>query len=452
MKKHPRLFFWIIIILGLFCILVDFPSIKKPNFNPSSWFNIVGLPKPSFREGLDIKGGTSITFQANMSGIPQSEQASALNSVQTVIQRRVDFFGVSNSVVQTATVNNSYRIIVELPGVTDLATARRVIGTTAKLTFWQEAATTSAKIASSSAYPSGLLTVLSNPVETSLTGADISQASVAFSSNTGSPEVQLVFTNQGTSKFANITKRNVGKILAIVLDNQLLEAPVVNQAILTGNGVITGNFTLNQATNLATELNAGALPVPLTVLQQQVVGPTLGQISLEKSLIAGVFGFVIIVVFMSLLYGFLGVLASLALFIYTLLVLAIFKLSSLTPFAITLTISGVAGFVLSVGMAVDANILIFERMKEELRNGRTRQQAVDIGFSRAWTSIRDSNTSTLITSVVLYEFGIGVVRGFALVLAIGVLVSMFSAIVVTRTFLKVGFKQQIKSQSKAVLV
>ena len=216
----------------------------------------------------------------------------------------------------------------------------------------------------------------------------------------------------------------------------MIQAPRVSQPILTGDAVITGKFILEDAKLVSTQLNAGALPVPLSVLEQRVIGPTLGEESLKKSLFAGIIGFLIIVIFMIVLYGRLGTIASFALLIYALLVLSIFKISNVTPYGITLTLSGIAGFILSIGMAVDANILIFERIKEEKRQGKRNDVATEIGFSRAWTSIRDSNISTLITSIVLYQFGTGIVKGFALVLAIGVLVSMFSAIIITRTFLR----------------
>ncbi|PJA00726.1 MAG: protein translocase subunit SecD, partial [Candidatus Levybacteria bacterium CG_4_10_14_0_2_um_filter_35_8] len=235
--------------------------------------------------------------------------------------------------------------------------------------------------------------------------------SVGFNQNTGKPQVLLTFTSNGSQKFGEITKRVTGKRLAIVLDNLVIEAPSVNEPILGGNAEISGGFTVETAKTLATELNAGALPVPLTTLQSHVIGPTLGLSSLQKSLFAGALGFVVIVIFMIVLYGPLGAIASVALALYTLFVLAIFKLSSLTPYGITLTLSGIAGFILSIGMAVDANILIFERIKEELRAGKNKKAALDMGFSRAWTSIRDSNISTLITSAVLYKFGIGTVKG-----------------------------------------
>ena len=451
MRKNPRTLFWLIIALTIFAVLIDIPSInlasigpikQKINFDINNTLRTAGIKgQIAFRRGLDIEGGTSMTFRADMTGIPQGQRTDALKSSKDTIERRINLFGVSEPIVQTSTLTTGEsRIIVELPGVSDLNQARNIVGTTAQLSFWEEAATGSAKVASSSALPLGITQVLKNPVKTNLTGNDIQQTSVTFDPNTGKPQVQLTFTSDGTQKFADITKRNVNKIVAIVLDNVVIEAPNVQQAILAGNAVISGTFTTDTANQLSTELNAGALPVSLTLLQSQVVGPTLGLASLEKSLLAGILGLLIIVVFMSILYGRLGIIASFALFLYTLFVLAIFKLSSLTPYGITLTLSGIAGFILSIGMAVDANILIFERMKEEKRLGKPTQAAIEIGFSRAWTSIRDSNVSTLITSAVLYKFGTGAVRGFALVLAIGVLVSMFSAIIVTRTFLRVVYK------------
>jgi preprotein translocase subunit SecD len=452
MRKNPRRLFWFIIIITILAVFVNIPTIgtlsigpfhQKINFNSSNYLRLLGINKElTFRKGLDIEGGTSMTFRAEMSGIPVAQQSDALKSAKTVIERRVNLFGVSEPIVQTSTLaNGESRIIVELPGVTDLNQARNIVGTTAQLSFWEQGATGSAKILPQSNLPLGLVQVLgSNPKKTNLSGNDLQSTSVTFDPNTGKPQVQLVFTPDGAQKFADITKRNVGKVVAIVLDNEVISYPTVQQAILTGDAVINGSFTTDEASTLSTDLNAGALPISLTSLQSQVVGPSLGLSSLQKSLFAGIIGLIIIVIFMSVLYGRLGIIASAALLLYTLFVLTIFKLSSLTPYGITLTLSGIAGFILSIGMAVDANILIFERMKEEKRLGKPREAAIEIGFSRAWTSIRDSNVSTLITSVVLYKFGSGIVRGFALVLAIGVLVSMFSAIVVTRTFLRVVYK------------
>lgn len=427
--KNPRILIWLIIIFTVFSIIVDLPEIAQKNI-----LKPLGIKRDfPFRKGLDLEGGTSITLRANMTDIPSDQRKDALDSAKTVIERRVNLFGVSEPTIQTATVNQDYRIIVELAGVSDINEAINLIGTTAQLTFWEEGASGSARLASPSALPLGLNQVLGeNPKKTDLTGKDLEQSNVSFDPNTGKPQVQLVFTSEGAMKFGEITKRNVGKAVVIVLDNQIIEAPRVNEPILGGNAVITGSFTTETAKALSIQLNAGALPVSLNVLEQRTIGATLGNVSLKKSLIAGILGFFVIVIFMVVLYGKLGLLASMALILYVFYVLAIFKL-----IPVTLTLAGIAGFILSIGMAVDANILIFERMREELRLGKPRQAAIELGFSRAWTSIRDSNVSSLITSFILYQFGTGIVRGFALTLSIGILISMFSAIVVTRTLLRV---------------
>ncbi len=446
MRKNPRRLLWLIIALTVIAGFINLPTLnnihfanKTYNFNPNSVLKALKINKElNFRKGLDLEGGTSLILKADMKNISSSQRSAALDSAKVVIANRVNLFGVSEPVVQTSVVgDNDYRIIVELPGLTDVNQVRALIGTTAQLTFWEETASPSAKSLPDPNIVSALGTYFK---KTDLSGADIEQTNVSFDSSNGKPQVQLKFTSKGAKKFADITQKLIGKRLAIILDNQLIEAPSVNQAILTGDAVITGGFTIDSANQLSTQLNAGALPVPLSVLSSRVIEPTLGVSSLEKSLFAGILGFIIIVIFMSVLYGRLGVIASVALVLYTLFVLAIFKLSSITPYGITLTLSGIAGFILSIGMAVDANILIFERMKEELRAGKPVVTAIELGFSRAWTSIRDSNISTLITSLVLYEFGTGIVKGFALVLAIGVLVSMFSAIVITRTFLRLVYK------------
>ena len=442
MRKNPRYLLWFII--GITCLAVylnlpKFGNFKIDQINRTVTFDAATILKNLtgrdlvFRQGLDLEGGTSLVLKADMTNIGSSQRESALDSAKLVIEKRVNLFGVSEPIVQTSISTRDYRIIVELPGLTDIGQVRELIGATAQLTFWEQEATSSATTASPSATQLGF-------IKTELSGADLDSTSVSFDPNTGKPQVQLKFTKEGAKKFAEITKRNIGKPLAIVLDNQLIENPTVNQAILTGDAVITGGFTIETANNLSTQLNAGALPVPLEILSSNIVEPTLGIASLQKSLFAGILGFVIIVIFMTVLYKKLGLVASFALLLYALFNLTIFKLSSLTPFSITLTLSGIAGFILSIGMAVDANILIFERMKEELRLGKSRETSIELGFSRAWTSIRDSNVSTLITCFVLYEFGTGIVRGFALVLAIGVLVSMFSAIVITRTFLRLVYK------------
>lgn len=446
MRKNPRFLFWFIIFLTVLSVFIILPKIenlniplvnKKISIDTNKTLSSIGIKKElKFRKGLDLEGGTEIAYKADMLSIASSQRSAALEAARNIIERRVNLFGVSEPIVQTSVVGNESRIIVELPGI-DIAQARNIIGTTAELTFWEEIATESAKTATTSGYPLGLN---SNFRKTNLSGKDLQNTNVTFDQNTGKPQVQLVFTGDGSKKFGEITKRNVNKVLAIVLDNILIEAPKVNEPILTGNAVINGSFTVETANNLSTQLNAGALPVPLVSLSEKMISPTLGISSLQKSFFAGAIGLIIIIIFMIVLYGKLGFIASLALLLYTLFNLAIFKISSLTPYGITLTLSGIAGFILSIGMAVDANILIFERTKEEKRLGKSEQSAIETGFARAWTSIRDSNVSTLITCMVLYNFGTGMVKGFALILAIGVLTSMFSAIVVTRTFLRSVYK------------
>lgn len=278
-----------------------------------------------------------------------------------------------------------------------------------------------------------------NFIPTGLTGKDLKSADVAFASQGMSePQVSLKFNDEGTKLFAEITKRNLQKPVAIYLDKELISAPTVQTEITNGEAVITGDFTIEEAKKLAQNLNQGALPVPLSLVSQQSVEASLGAISLQKSLIAGLIGMGAVMLFMIFYYRFLGLIASLALLIYSAIMVSIFRLSgSISPWPITLTLSGIAGFVLSIGMAVDANILIFERMKEEVRRGRHIQGALDEGFKRAWTSIRDGNVSSIITALILVMMGTGFVKGFALILIIGVLLSMFTAVNISRTLLKI---------------
>ncbi len=456
MKKYrPNFAFLFIILLTATCLFLNLTQPISITIGPIHQalpgmdLKKIGITRNlDFKRGLDLEGGTSVTLKADMKSIPESQRENALDSAKNVIERRVNYFGVSEPIVQTAKVNQDYRIIVEIPGVSDVNEAVKLVGQTAKLTFWEEGPSTSSgsatltpqetvQIAIEKGLPIGIVQMLGPTAgQTTLTGGDLKQAAVVFDPNSGKPQVELTFTPEGSKKFADITKRNVGKILAIALDEQLIQAPRVNEAIFGGSAVITGDFSTDEAKLLQVQLNAGALPVSLSVLEQHAIGATLGQQSLQKSLAAGLLGFFVIVLFMIFLYGRLGVIASLALIVYALIVLSLFRI-----IPVTLTLAGIAGFILSIGIAVDANILIFERMKEEMRLGKSRAMAIDIGFSRAWLSIRDSNIASLITSAILYYFGTGIVKGFAFTLALGVLVSMFSAIFVTRTFLKVFYKK-----------
>jgi len=277
-----------------------------------------------------------------------------------------------------------------------------------------------------------------NWIATGLTGKNLTNASTDFQ-NKGltEPIVDIQFDSEGTKLFADLTKKNLNKRIAIFLDGEIISAPTVQAEITSGKAIISGNFTVDSAKALAKRLNEGALPVPISLVSQQSVEASLGQISLEKSLKAGLIGLVIVIIFMIVYYRFLGLVASLALLIYSGIMISIFKLSAFSPWQITLTLPGIAGFVLSIGMAVDANILIFERTKEEIKRGRNILGALDEGFKRAWTSIRDGNVSSLITAVILIEMGTGFVKGFAVTLVVGVLISMFTAVTISRTLLKV---------------
>lgn len=268
-------------------------------------------------------------------------------------------------------------------------------------------------------------------INTELSGKNLTSAKVEFDPTTGQPHVSLSFDDQGKQLFAEITQRNVGKPVAIYLDNQPISVPKVEEAITGGKAIISGSFNLNEAKLLAQRLNAGALPVPITLINQQTVGPALGKISLAKSLMAGIIGLILVALFMIIYYRLPGVLSIIALCIYSLITLAIHEL-----WPVTLTLAGIAGFILSIGMAVDANVLIFERMKEEIRNGKPIATGIEDGFNRAWLSIRDSNMSSLITCFILMWFSSSSIKGFAITLGIGILVSLFSAITVTRTFLR----------------
>lgn len=365
-------------------------------------------------------------YEGDLKDIPDDARTEAMNSARDVIERRVNAFGVSEPLVQ---VSGSSRLIVELPGVKDINEAIRLIGQTPFLEFREENPNPP------SVQPNELGEVTLNVddafLPAGLTGKEFKRASLEFDQRTGAPQITLQFDAEGTKKFADITSRNIGKRVAILLDGQILSAPTVQTAITDGRAIITGQFTVQEAKELVTRLNSGALPVPIKLIQQQNIGATLGLASVQKSVAAGLIGLIVVAFFMIIYYRLPGFLAVIALSIYTLLAVAVFKL-----FGITLTLAGIAGFILSIGMAVDANILIFERMKEELRKGKTLDQAVEEGFKRAWLSVRDSNFSSLITTFILGYFGSSIIRGFAITLSIGILLSMFTAITVTRTFLR----------------
>lgn len=444
-----RLRFWLILILVLLSVYALTPKISLPQTLKIPYLNwdissIAGnFP---LKLGLDLQGGTQLVLQTKMDQIPEESRDDALESAKEVIERRVNLFGVSESIVQTSKVGDSRRILVDLPGIKDASEASSLVGKTAQLDFRE------LKEASSPAGESTESATLGYTFEpTGLTGADLTRAQVVFSqggqsiNNTGA-QVSIDFNADGAQKFAEITKRNIGKPLAIFLDDQPLSEnpPIVQQEITGGSAVISGSFTTDEAKALSVQLNAGALPVPIEIIEQRVIGPSLGAESVNASIIAGIIGLVTVIFYMAFYYGMLGIVANIALIIYTIFTLAIFATGLFLIPPVTLTLPGIAGFILSIGMAVDANILIFERMKEEISWGKSRKQAIEAGFDRAWSSIRDSNISSLLTAGILYFIGTGLVKGFAVTLAIGVLVSMFTAIVVTRTILKIVIRNTRK--------
>jgi len=444
MFKNPRVVIAIILILTSAAVLVDFPRLPL-NFSlgplktgtvlvgPSIDWDIFGFKFKrdlDIKLGLDLKGGTNLTLKADMTGISEPERNKALEAAKEVISRRVDAIGVSEPIVQTSRVGSDYRIIVELPGVTNVEEAKNLVGQTAKLEFREF---TDPNV------QAGTIPTLENTKPTNVTGKDLKSASpnIQPSQTAGQPSdtvVRFELTSKGSKKFQEVTKRLIGKPLIIFLDDRPISAPTV-QTEISKEGVITG-VTAEEAKRLSIQLSAGALPVEkIDIISERTIGPTLGEISINKSLIAGIIGILVVALFMLFYYRIPGFLADIALLLYALFVLAVFKL-----IPVTLTLAGIAGFILSVGMAVDANILIFERMKEELRKGLSKKEAIEIGFTRAWSSIRDSNVSSLITATILFWFGTGSVKGFAVALAIGIIVSMFTAITVTRNLLRIAYR------------
>lgn len=374
--------------------------------------------------GLDLAGGSHIVFEADTGGIDEDKRKTALDALRDVIERRVNLFGVSEPNVQTSSFEGRDRIIVELPGVRDTQEAIGIVGKTAQLVFAEVGTEEEPGIS-----------------PTDLTGADLRSADVAFDQTTGKPLVVLEFTKEGGEKFASLTEKNVGKPLAILLDEEVVSAPIVQQVITGGSAQITGDFTLQQAQNLAIQLNAGALPVPIKLVEQRTVGAALGAESVERSVKAGIVGLGMVLLFMVLAYGKLGIIANVALMIFGVLTLGLYKI-----IPVVLTLPGIAGFLLSVGMAVDSNILIFERFKEE-RPRRPFADALEVSFGRAWDSIRDANIATLVTVFVLanpFDWNFlhtsGPVRGFAITLALGIGISLFTGVVVSRNLLRTFIK------------
>ncbi len=388
-----------------------------------------------FRLGLDLSGGSHLVYKADVSAVAKGEVADSMDALRDVIERRVNLFGVSEPIVQVQEASlisgGEEKLIVDLPGVTDINKAIAMIGQTPLLEFKTEAPEGAPQNATVG--PDGTLNLDLNSqfVSTELTGRYLKKAVLEFNQNTREPMVSLLFDEEGTRLFAEITKANVGKMVAIYLDGAPISTPVVREEITAGQAVISGSFTPTEAKQLVGRLNSGALPVPISLLSTQTIGATLGESAVNAGVKAAIIGFILVALFLILWYRLPGLVAVLSLSIFVIIMLALFKLMP-----VTLTAAGIAGFIISMGIAVDANVLIFERIKEELRSGRTVADSVTAGFSRAWFSIRDSNISTLIGAVILFWFGTSLIKGFALTLGMGVLISLFSGIVLSRVFLK----------------
>jgi len=409
----------LILVIGILALIIDFvPGLSVP-WEPDRVFET--------KVGLDLQGGLRVEYQA-LAVEGKSPRPEDLEVIRTIIENRVNSTGVSEPVI---TVQGSDRIVVELPGVSDPNAIRSLVGQTGLLEFVPLGTTQKNKGD----------TIDEKQFPPLFGGTELSSATIATNQTSGRV-VTFQLKEQGAKLFADYTASHIGQYFAIVLDHKVISAPVINSAIPGGsveisqNGTI-GGYPLKEATELVTVLQFGSLPFPIQELSTQTISATLGEQFLSQSLLAGAVGILLVMLFMLIYYRLPGVIASFALVYYTLVVLAIFRL-----IPVTLTLAGIAGFVLSIGMAVDANILIFERMKEEMRVGKSLPAAVEAGFGRAWNSILDSNVSSLITAGILYWFGSSTIRGFALVLILGVLTSMFTAITVTRTILRLVVRQE----------
>lgn len=410
-----------IFLLGIFLVYFNL----TPFYFPDSFFN--RLP---FKLGLDLKGGAHLVYKADISSIDESEIKNAMSGLRDVVERRINLFGISEPIVQIEERGGEHRIIAELAGVTDINQAIKMIGETPYLEFKTERSSKETESILEAQKNNQMLNEDPYFISSELTGRYLDKSSLDFDPTTGEAVILLQFSKQGEEIFARLTRENIGKRIAIYLDGAPISAPNVREEIKNGKAQISGQFTPKEAKLLVQRLNSGALPVPITLISQQTVGASLGQDVLKKGIMAGIYGLIAVSLFIVIWYRIPGIVAILALLIYSVLMLSVFRV-----IGVTLTAAGIAGFILSIGMAVDANILIFERYKEEKRLGKNFISAIKEGFRRAWPSIRDSNISSIITAVLLYWFGTSLIRGFALTLGIGVLISMFSAVTVSRTFL-----------------
>ena len=449
-KKKTWIILTAIFLVAIFAGILDYPKYfnQGADFVNSKLklqdlkYKIPHFWEKPFKLGLDLQGGAHLVYEADLSQMGEKDKSESMSGLRDVIERRVNLFGVKEPVVQ---IQNE-RLIVELAGIKDVNEAIKMIGETPYLEFKEQRPEEITKqILDKQKEVQGKtqeeiqkipdwILAFDDPyfTPTRLTGQYLKSAKLGFDQTTSKPLILIEFNDEGSKLFEEITSKNVGKQIAIYIDSVPLSAPTVQEAIAGGKAQITGTFTLEGAKQLARNLNAGALPVPIKLISQQSVGPTLGKISLEHSLKAGIFGFLAVLLFMIIFYRFPGILASIALASYVILVSAIFKL-----IPVTLTLAGIAGFILSIGMAVDANILIFSRMREEAKQGKGFSVSVEEGFRRAWPSIRDSNLNSLIICAILFTFATSFIQGFSLTLSIGIILSMFSAVFITRLLLRI---------------
>lgn len=405
------------------------PQLDRVGF--LSWINLPNWHNWPFQLGLDLQGGTHLVYEADTSQIKVEDISTGMQGVRDVIERRINIFGVKEPLIQIESTPKHHRLIVELAGIQNTSQAIQMIGQTPSLDFREERPAEDTQQILALQQQGQYLYEDPYFQPTDLTGKNLKKAQLIFDQNTGQPKVGLEFDSEGTKLFADLTKKNIGKRIGIYLDQTPISAPNVNEEIPSGQAEISGNFTTEEARILVQRLNAGALPVPIQLVSQQTVGPSLGKVSLGASLRAAFFGLMVIMIFLIVFYRLSGLLASASLLIYGAILLSIFKL-----IPVTLTLSGIAGFVLSLGMAVDANILIFERQKEEVKQGKNFGESFKQGFKRAWPSIRDGNITTLITCAILYLIGTGMIKGFALTLGLGILINMFTAMVINKKFIQ----------------
>ncbi|MBU4479957.1 protein translocase subunit SecD [Patescibacteria group bacterium] len=424
----------------IFAITLIIITILIGYFNYNTQTNPVS--KFPFKLGLDLAGGTQLIYQADISKLGNADIEESMNGLRDVIERRTNLFGVSEPLVQLEKSGEDQRLIVELPGVSDINQAITMIGQTPLLEFKKERPGSETQDiieaqqkaleainAGEEVTPSGL--ALMDPyIDTGLTGRYLEKSQLQFNPTTGEPIVLLTFNKEGKEMFAELTKENINKTIAIYLDGAPITNPVVREEIRDGSAEISGGFTPEAAKQLVRNLNYGALPVSIELISTQSIGASLGEDVFNKGITAGIYGLIATALFLFFWYRLPGLLSVIALSSYVVMMLALFKL-----IPVTLTSAGIAGFILSIGMAVDANVLVFERIKEELKNGLDTHSAIKEGFARAWLSIRDGNISSIITAIILFWFGTSLVQGFALTFGIGVMVSMFTALTVTRTLL-----------------